>query len=215
MFAYSILIYNYTVYNHFLALRCMLLSGDVGHVSDIMSAALTHICFLKTCPHVHTYFLKQCLALLQVLALYTCKQHFRSLKSSLLENSNQGEDIQRLCYQCLHLYSQTQRSLETKTKIHMFISVCSIIRKCELEVYVMTLEYLSLYCDGMDVILFDFIFGHKRTMVIQRFNKKRMFTIFLTNYPRGFCEEPSHLPTSFIVFSVAKQPTRVSSLLPV
>ena len=66
-------------------------------------------------------------------------------------------------------------------QMHMFISVCSIISKCELHVYVMTLELLSLYGDGMDVILFDFIFGHKWTMVIQRWKrhtKKRLFTIF-------------------------------------
>lgn len=115
--------------------------------------------FVCVCGCVHRYFLKHTNSLCCGLP-YTCKQRFRSLKSRLLENSVQGEDIQRLCHQCLHLDSQTQRFLETNTQIHMFISVCSIIRKCELEVYVMTLEYLSLYCDGMDVILFDFIFGH-------------------------------------------------------
>ena len=37
---------------------------------------------------------------------------------------------------------------------------------------------------------------------------------FLTNYPRGFCEEQSSFSASFVVFSGAKQQTRVDNLLP-
>lgn len=69
--------------------------------------------------------------------------HFKSLKTDLLENSLQGEDIQKLSFQSLLLNGQKGRFLQTMLLTNMFITVCSVTDQFYIYIW-MILRYLSL-----------------------------------------------------------------------
>lgn len=69
--------------------------------------------------------------------------HFKSLKTDLLENSLQGEDIQKLSFQSLLLNGQKGRFLQTMLLTNMFITVCSVTDQFYIYMW-MILRYLSL-----------------------------------------------------------------------
>ena len=141
--------------------------------------------------------------------------HFKSLKTDLLENSLQGEDIQKLSFQSLLLNGQKGRFLQTMLLTNMFITVCSVTDQFYIYIW-MILRYLSLdfvciwvtECMVYCLTLYLYV-KHKQTLIIQwrkRETKTSAYNVMVTNYPRGFCEEQSCFTASFIVFSVTKQP---------
>lgn len=71
------------------------------------------------------------------------------------------------------------------------------IVKCELGVCVVILEYFSLYSDWKTEMDIDIIIVEKRR------KKKAAENVLLTSHPVWFCEEQSHFPASFMVFSVS------------
>lgn len=97
--------------------------------------------------------------------------------------------MRTLIFQCLRLDGQKLKFLETMTQTH--------IVKCELGVCVIIVEYFSLDSDWKTEIDTDIIIVEKRG------DKKPAENVLLTSLPVWFCEEQSHSPASFMVFSVS------------
>lgn len=139
----------------------------------------------------------------------------------LLKNSPGLEILRNLVSVFTSRWAATEIFVNDDEDTHV-ISVCSITGKCKLE-YV--LWYLSIWvCTLIKWMIYFLTFDwetqtntdNTKREVRQKEIKAAAYSVLLSKYhPRRFCKERSRFPASFKVFSVAKEPTRVSNLLAV